>query len=76
MSCKCKDCGKSTKEGEYNYMYREKEGVSVFTGFIQKNGDYEQIYWVGKDEKTPPQHINTKNPGDIGFFMKEMRQYD
>jgi hypothetical protein len=78
MSAKCKDCNCEQKEGEFAYMYREKSGVSVFTGFIQKDGDYKQIYWIGKDHTfvNSPLHINVENQAHINFFMKEMKQYD
>ena len=73
MSCNCADCG---KESDFNYMYREKKGKSVFTGFIQKDNDMEQIYWIGKDEKLPQKHIDIHNQEDRNFFMNEMKQYD
>lgn len=72
-ACQCSTCShSSSSRDEEFYMYREKKGKSVFTGFIRK-GD--EIYWVGKDELSM-RHINTKNPEDINFFMAEMKQYD
>lgn len=49
-------------------MYRNKQGKSVFTGFVQR-GQTGTIVWVGKDEKAD-------NDADVQFFMRQMQQYD
>lgn len=74
MSCNCSNCGSSACDGDVLFMYRNKNGVSVFTGFVQnKNGD--EIVWIGKDEKqNMPLDLNNQN--HINFFMKQMQQYD
>ena len=49
-ACQCSTCShSSSSRDEEFYMYREKKGKSVFTGIIRK-GD--EIYWVGKDERS------------------------
>ena len=71
MSCDCADCGNSD---DIFYMYREKNGKSVFTGFVRnKTGD--RIVWIGKDE-SEMMLLDMKNQSHINFFMKEMKQYD
>ena len=66
----CKYAGCGTDDG-YGYMYRDKKGVSTFTGFIQtKCGD---IIWIGKDEKHFRRIVTEE---DCQFFLKEMKQYD
>ena len=74
MSC-CPDCGNNI-ESEFGYLYRQKKGESVFTGFVLKDNDADKTYWIGKDEKTKPRHINFMNIKDCQFYMKQMRQYD
>ena len=56
-------------------MYRNKQGKSVFTGFIQK-GKTGTIVWIGENEKAKRRVINTNNSADADFFMSRMRQYD
>lgn len=43
--CNCSSCGCAHEKGEMMYLYRNKKGVNMFTGFIQKNND---IIWIGK----------------------------
>lgn len=74
MSCGCPNCGRSSAGSRgTSYMYREKRGKSVFTGFVQRNN---KIYWVGKNEKTPLKLINPSVQSDADFFMRQMSQYD
>jgi hypothetical protein len=71
MSCDCANCGNSD---DVLYMYREKNGKTVFTGFVQnKSGD--RFVWIGKDENEMFL-LDMKNQSHIDFFMKEMKQYD
>lgn len=58
------------------YMYREKRGVSTFTGFVKRGA---AIYYVGKNTRGPQKRgrlIRTDVQEDVDFFMKEMSQYD
>lgn len=74
MSCDCVNCGSSANDGDILYMYRKKNGRSVFTGFVQ-NKSGERIVWIGKDENEM-MLLDMKNQKHIDFFMKEMKQYD
>ena len=71
-SCNCGKCGRDST-GEPRYMYRNLNGESTFTGFIQMGND--QIIWIGKNEKQR-RVINPKNPKDVNFFMAAMKKYD
>ena len=75
MSSSCKKDGKCSScdsdLGE-QYMYRNLNGESIFTGFITEKGD---IVWIGKDE-TKYRVLNKQKQEDINFFMNEMKQYD
>lgn len=70
--CSCPDCLDSSKD---RYVYRSKQGKSVFTGFLKEGGTGNMI-WIGKDEKAKRRVINTSNEKDAQFFLMEMRQYD
>jgi hypothetical protein len=54
------------------YMYRNKNGVSVFTGFVMAN---DKIIWIGKNERYN-RPIDVDNQSDVDFFMENMKQYD
>ncbi len=65
MSCKC------GQRDDQMFLYRDKMGKSVFTGFVQnKNGN---ITWIGKNEKSFRPILSDE---DCVFFMNEMKQYD
>ena len=68
--CNCSSCGCAHEKGETMYLYRNKKGVNMFTGFIQKG---ENIIWIGKNEKSMRPIITE---ADRLFFLKEMKQYD
>ena len=68
--CNCSKCGAAHEKDEMMYMYRNKRGRSMFTGFVQKG---ENIIWIGKDEKSL-HPIQTET--DRMFFLNEMKQYD
>ena len=68
--CNCSKCGAAHEKDEMMYMYRNKRGRSMFTGFVQKG---ENIIWIGKDEKSL-HPILTET--DRMFFLNEMKQYD
>ena len=70
--CNCSSCGCAHEKGEVMYMYRNKKGKNVFTGFVQ-SGKGDKIIWIGKDEKSM-RPIRTQE--DYAFFMNEMKQYD
>ena len=67
-SCTCAQCGSGTDD--MTYMYRNLNGKSVFTGFVNKG---HMIIWVGKDENVIRPILSQ---ADQQFFLSEMRQYD
>ena len=71
MSCNCAQCNKTLNDSnEQLYMYRNRKGKSVFTGFVQQNGN---IIWIGKQEN---EYRPIVKDDDRQFFLKKMRQYD
>jgi hypothetical protein len=61
------------------YMYRNKNGKSVFTGFIRDGNEADDdlgVVWIGKDERAPRRRIRRDDPASVEFFLSEMKSYD
>jgi hypothetical protein len=67
-SC-CTDCGDKTNT---RYLYGKINGISVFTGFLEKDG---KIIWIGLDEKKN-RVIDFTNENDVIFYKSQIQQYD
>ena len=72
MNKKCIDC--SCSHSSTQYLYRNLNKVSTFTGFVSSpKGGIEGLIWIGKDET---KHHPIKTEEDMAFFLSEMKKYD